>query len=301
MTRILLLGGTGQVGQEFIRLAELAGITCLAPGSRDVDIADFHAVTAYVKQSLPLDFVVNASAYTAVDQAESDVDQAYKVNATGPGELAKACAENNIPLLHISTDYVFDGSATMPYTESSPTRPLGVYGASKLQGDQLVQEHCPHSIILRTAWVYGQYGGNFVKTMLKLGRTRPEMNVVADQQGCPTEAGYIAAAIMDIIKSVLAGNVDNWGVYNFTGSGHTDWASFATAIFEQAKRLDPDYPEVHVNRITTAEYPTAASRPAYTVLDCTKIIQVFGVVPEDWRTMLERSIPGIYQAVLNEK
>ena len=300
MTRILLLGGSGQVGQELNRLSKLAGITCIAPSSSKVDIADEQAVLACVENSLPLDFVVNASAYTAVDKAESEQELAYKVNAIGPGLLAKACAENDIPLVHISTDYVFDGEADTPYTETSPVNPINVYGASKLQGDLHVLENCPHSIILRTAWVFGSHGTNFVKTMLKLGQTRTELNVVSDQIGCPTEASYIASAIMEIIKLVQAGNIDSWGLYNFSGSGHTDWASFAAAIFSHVQRIDPDYPTVKVNAISTAEYPVDAMRPAYTVLDCTKIMQAFGVVSEDWHSMLETSLPTIYQAVLDD-
>jgi len=298
--RILLLGGSGQVGHEIINACAKMGVSYIAPSGTELNITDSKMLKRTLEHSLPLDFVVNASAYTAVDKAESDRETAFMVNATAPGVLANLCADLDIPLLHISTDYVFDGSATLPYTEHSATGPLGVYGESKLEGDRHVQQNCPHSIVLRTAWVFSEYGANFVKTMLRLGRTRSELNVVSDQFGCPTEASYIASAIMTIIRSVLAGNTNSWGLYNFTGSGHTDWASFAMAIFNQAQRIDPDYPIVQVNAISTAEYPTAASRPAYTVLDCTKIMQVFGVVPEDWRAMLERSIPGIYQAVLNE-
>ena len=301
MKKILLIGGSGQVGSELKAQSKLNGFECLAPTSQQLDVTDSASIRRYLEKNTDVNFVINASAYTAVDKAESEQELAYQVNAIAPGGLAAACCENNIPLLHISTDYVFDGTADSPYTESSPVNPINVYGKSKREGEQAVQNACDEFIILRTSWVFGVNGHNFVKTMLGLGRTRPEISVVADQYGCPTEASYIARTIFEVIKSILTGKTGCWGVYHYSGSGVTDWSSFAQAIFEQARKVNPAYPEVTVNKITTADYPTSALRPGYTALDCSRIEEVFAVRGVRWQEMLDSSMAAIYENAFEQK
>jgi dTDP-4-dehydrorhamnose reductase len=289
--KLLVLGSGGQVGHELCRLAWPTGYAIAGFDRDGIDITRREAVFAAVARERP-DVVINAAAYTAVDRAESEPEAAWAGNCTGPGNLAAACAEARIPLIHISTDYVFDGSKTGPYREDDPVAPLGVYGRSKEAGDRAVREALPAHVILRTAWVYSAHGHNFVKTMLRLADERPVLRVVADQTGSPTSAADIAGAIAAIVQQLAAGNRP-WGTYHFAGGGSVTWHGFAEANFELAAPWRGKPPRV--DAITTAEYPTPAQRPANSVLDCSKIGQAFGIRPRPWREALADVVREIYR------
>jgi dTDP-4-dehydrorhamnose reductase len=291
--KLLVLGAGGQVGHELCRLAWPAGYAVTGFDRAGLDITQHDAVVAMVARERP-DVVINAAAYTAVDRAESEPEAAWAGNCTGPANLAAACAEASIPLIHISTDYAFDGTKTDPYREDDPVAPLGVYGQSKEAGDRAVREALPQHVILRTAWVYSAHGHNFVKTMLRLAGDRPLLRVVADQTGSPTGAADIAAAIAAVARQLAAGN-RRWGTYHFTGGGSVTWHGFAEAIFELAAPWRGPPPRVEA--ITTADYPTPARRPANSVLDCTNIAVTFGITPRPWREALADVIREIYESV----
>ncbi len=280
--KLLILGAAGQVGHELCRRAWPAGTVLAAFGRDGVDIARREAVAAAVARERP-DIVVNAAAYTAVDRAEIATDRAWAGNCTGPLNLAATCRDAAIPLIHISTDYVFDGSKIGPYREDDPVRPLGAYGQSKEAGERAVRDALAQHVILRTAWVYSAHGNNFVKTMLRLAGQYPVLRVVADQVGSPTAAADIAAAIGAVVEAIAAGNT-RWGTYHFAGGGAVTWHGFAEAIFELATPWRGQPPRV--DAITTAEFPTPTRRPANSVLDCGRIGAAFGIVPRPWRTAL---------------
>jgi dTDP-4-dehydrorhamnose reductase len=285
-------GSCGQVGVELMRRAWPTGYELAAHDRDTIDIASRDAVDEAVARLRP-DIIVNAAAYTAVDRAESEPEAAYAGNCTGPANLAAACRIAGIPLIHISTDYVFDGSKTGPYTEDDPVCPLGVYGTTKEAGDRAVRDALPEHVILRTAWVYSAHGHNFVKTMLRLAADRPVLQVVADQTGSPTSAFDIATAIATVIEHIAAGTA-HWGIYNFAGAGAVTWHGFATAVFEEAAPWRG--PPPHVDAITTADYPTPAKRPANSVLDCTRIGDAFGIIPRPWRVQLRDVIRDLRPA-----
>jgi dTDP-4-dehydrorhamnose reductase len=289
--KLLVLGAGGQVGLELRRLAWPSGYDLDAFGRDGVDITEREAVAAAVARERP-DIVINAAAYTAVDRAETEPDAAWASNCTGPANLAAACRDAAIPLIHLSTDYVFDGSKPGPYREDDPVKPLGVYGQSKEAGDCAVREALARHVILRTAWVYSAHGHNFVKTMLRLAAERPVLRVVADQIGSPTGAADIAAAIGAIVQQLDAGN-SRWGTYHFAGGGTVTWHGFAQAIFELATPWRGPPPLVEA--IATADYPTPARRPANSVLDCSRIGEVFGIVPRPWRQALAEVIGELYE------
>jgi dTDP-4-dehydrorhamnose reductase len=235
-----------------------------------------------------------AAAYTAVDAAESDADAAYRANRDGPAILARLCATAGIPLIHVSTDYVFDGAKPTPYVETDPVAPQGVYGASKLAGEQAVLEAGGQAIILRTAWVYAATGKNFVRTMLNLGKTRDRVTVVADQYGCPTNATDLADAIGAIIRRLeqTGWQADYRGVFHVAGAGETSWHGLAVATFEEAARHGSRVPEVAP--IATADWPTPAKRPGNSRLDCAKLRETFGATMPHWRSSLSRTIDAIF-------
>ncbi|MGF6228735.1 dTDP-4-dehydrorhamnose reductase [Inquilinus ginsengisoli] len=275
---LVVLGAGGQVGRELAELAQARGLAMRALARSEVDITDAAAVAAAVRGA---DFVANCAAYTAVDKAETERDQAFAVNATGPGVIARACAEAGAALLHISTDYVFRGDGDRPWREDDPIAPLSVYGESKAAGEAAVREALPRHVILRTAWVFAAHGNNFVRTMLRLGAERPELRIVADQRGGPTAAADIAAAILAIRERAQAPGFDGWGTFHFAGAPATSWHDFAAAIFAEKGGAAPA-----LRPIATSDYPTPARRPSNSVLDCGKIGRVFGLAQPDWRRAL---------------
>lgn len=269
MFKVLVTGAKGQVGSELIKLAP-AGFIVIGLGSAQLDITDQNQVNATVALHQP-HLIINAAAYTTVDKAESDSDNAYAVNQQAVAWLAQAAKQADIPLFHISTDYVFDGESTTPYKETDPVNPQSVYGMSKLAGEQVLAATHNKHIILRTSWVFGAEGTNFVKTMLRLGKERGELSVVADQRGCPTSAASIAKTLWQLVEKYQQQGTLPWGIYNFTNYPACTWYEFAVEIFQQAKErgLLENIPSVKA--ITSEDYPTQAKRPAWSVLNCNKI------------------------------
>jgi len=290
--KLLVLGAAGQIGRELCSLRWPADYHIAGVDRVDVDIANREQVGAAMQRERP-DIVINAAAYTAVDRAESEAEAAFAVNAVGPANLAAACRTAGIPLIHISTDYVFDGSKKGPYREDDSVNPLGVYGRSKEAGDRAVREALPEHVILRTAWVYSAHGHNFVRTMLRLAGERPVLRVVADQIGSPTSAADAARAIAAIVERLAIGE-SRWGTYHFAGGGTVSWHGFAEAIFELAGPWRGAPPKV--DAITTAEYPTPARRPANSVLDCRRVAEAFGIMPRPWREALADVIRELYES-----
>ena len=276
---------TGQYGQVAASLAERAtGAEIVLLGRPAFDLADRVRVLSALRASRP-DVIVNAAAYTAVDKAESEPDVAMHVNGDGAGFVAEAAASLGVPMLQLSTDYVFDGTLDRPYREDDPTGPTGAYGRSKLAGEKKVRDVCPNSVVLRTAWVYSPFGTNFVRTMLRLGETRSELGVVSDQRGNPTSALDIADAVLAVAKRVHADPSSALrGIFHMTGAGDATWAEFADAIFAEGQRHGRG--PVKVNRIATADYPTPAKRPANSRLDNGKLQDAFGIALPQWRTSL---------------
>lgn len=291
-TEILLTGGSGQVGTEFIRLAP-ASWNVVAPGRADLDLSSPDAIEELV-MSRPWAAVVNCAAFTAVDRAEEEVVEAWRINALAPAALARATGREGIPLIHVSTDYVFDGSKCAPYTENDPVAPLGVYGASKEGGEQAVRTANPRHLILRTAWVVSTHGANFVKTMLRLAESRPELGVVNDQHGCPTSASDIAAALLEIVRRMTEEAHAPTGTYHFVNKGEATWFEFAKAIFEVSGRAGCAAPKVVP--ISTAEYPMSAQRPANSRLDTRKLERDYGISPRPWHVALEEIMASLLAA-----
>ena len=279
--RFLLLGGSGQVGREFLSLDFPEKTEVVAPGRADLDLTDSRALADIIAAG-PWSAVINAAAYTNVDRAEGEQALAFAVNAMAPSQLAAETGRHGTPLIHISTDYVFDGKKGEPYVERDETRPLNIYGKSKLEGERAVRGLNPRHIVLRTSWVYSPHGHNFVKTILRLSSERSRLTVVDDQRGCPTAARDVAKASRDL-AIICASEPERtpYGVYHFTGGGETNWFLFATAIAEIASKHLARLPEIVP--IRTADYPTPAMRPADTRLDCSAISHGFGIKPRPWR------------------
>ncbi|WP_413165867.1 dTDP-4-dehydrorhamnose reductase [Capilliphycus salinus ALCB114379] len=286
MRQILLIGKDGQLGQELLPILASTG-EVKSVGRESLDLANPEAIAKIVADVKP-NLIINAAAYTAVDKAESQKELAIAINGTAPGILAKQAAEIGATLIHVSTDYVFDGSQSHPYLETDPTQPLGAYGESKLAGEKAILETQANAAIVRTAWVYGVGGkGNFVKTMLRLGADREELRVVCDQVGSPTWTGDLAEAIVQLSDNI---NSETTGIYHYTNSGVTSWYDFAVAIFEEAKQLDFPLKIQRVVPISTSEYPTPARRPAYSVLNTKKISAILGTHPPHWRQSLRKML-----------
>ena len=277
MKKILVTGANGQLGQCLQKISsQFEEFEFIFTDSETLDITNKEEVNDFFWQNAP-DFCINAAAYTAVDLAETDIEKAFLVNADGTENLAEACAENNAQFIHVSTDYVFDGENNLAYTEEDFTNPLGVYGASKLAGDELALEVNPCSVILRTSWVYSEFGKNFVKTMLNLFATKEELNIVADQFGQPTNANDLAEGIMKIIKSEKI----TPGIFNFSNLGRISWFDFAEKIAELSEA------KIKLNAIETSQYPTPAKRPKNSVLDLDKISKTYAVQLKPWEESLE--------------
>lgn len=293
--RILVCGAGGQVGHELVDRANAYGLEALGMTRGQLDITDADQVVEVVRQLKP-GLIINAAAYTHVDNAETHSEQAYSVNRDGAARLAEAARDATIPLLHISTDYVFSGETRTPYNESDEVAPTGVYGASKLAGEAEIQSVLNEHVILRTSWVYGFHGHNFVKTMLRLGGQRDSLSVVADQFGCPTQAGSIADVLLQLAQRYEREGTLAWGVYHYSGRSSCTWFDFAVEIFRQAeaKGILPKRPQV--SSITTAQYPTPARRPAWSVLDCSKFEATFGIATHDWHNDLSTVLDALSSA-----
>ena len=279
--RLAVTGKNGQVVTALQALAS-AELEIVAIGRPELDLAQPETVLKALREVKP-DAVVSAAAYTAVDKAESEPEIAFAVNRDGARAVAQAANELGIPVIHLSTDYVFDGTKDTAYVESDPTGPTSVYGRSKLEGERAVSEATDNYVVLRTAWVYSEYGNNFVKTMLRLGENRDQINVVADQFGCPTSANDIAAAIVAIARKLLDdSSISLRGVFHLSGTRETNWANFAKQIFAFSEENGGK--SMIVNDITTAQYPTPARRPANSRLDCSKLEAVYGIRLPNWQT-----------------
>ena len=290
------LAVTGKNGQVVSALQALANdeLEIVALGRPELDLAQPETVLKALREVKP-DVVVSAAAYTAVDKAESEQDIAFVVNRDGARAVAQAASDIGIPVIHLSTDYVFDGTKDTAYVESDPTGPTSVYGRSKLEGERAVSEATDNYVVLRTAWVYSEYGNNFVKTMLRLGENRDQINVVADQFGCPTSANDIAAAVVTIAKKLVEdASAPLRGVFHLSGSGETNWANFAKQIF--ALSAENGGKSIVVNDITTAQYPTPARRPANSRLDCSKLEEVYGIKLPSWQTSTRAVVTALAQS-----
>jgi dTDP-4-dehydrorhamnose reductase len=288
---VLLVGAKGQVGHEVVRLAQERQIVLTALDRMQLDITDAEAVNKVVTELRP-GLLINTAAYTAVDLAENEKLLAMAVNRDGPANLAAACVKNNTPLIHLSTDYVFDGHNKEPYREDDPANPTGIYGLSKWEGEMALRERLTKHLILRVSWVFGVHGNNFVKTILRLCREKDELGVVADQHGCPTAAVHIAQALLTLAARIIVGEGIPWGTYHYCGRPATTWAGFAEEIIKQARAEGMiDHP-VTIRPIRTSDYPTPARRPENSVLGCGKIADAFGVSAGSWqeglRDMLQR-------------
>jgi dTDP-4-dehydrorhamnose reductase len=283
--RILQFGATGQVARELSAAARECDSTIKTLSRAEADFARPEEVTAAFRQ-YPADIVINAAAYTAVDKAESEPDLARKINATAVGALAEACASRGVPLLHVSTDYVFDGRKPASYVEDDSPNPLNVYGRTKWEGEEAIRQAGGPHVILRTSWVYSRHGANFPKTILRLAAERDRLNIVSDQRGCPTSAADIAATILSIAHR-LSGNAQpgQLGTFHYAGAPDTSWFEFAGAIVAQARSWAGLKAELHP--IPSISYPTPAQRPPNSRLDCTKLANAYAIVPKSWRHSLE--------------
>lgn len=283
---ILVFGAAGQLGREVMALAKARAIEAAGCNRASADITDFASVTTAILAVKPR-LVLNAAAYTAVDKAESEPKAAYAANALGAETIARAAALQQVPVIQISTDYVFDGTKIGAYVETDPVAPLSAYGKTKAAGEVMVRQANPRHFILRTAWVYGSYGSNFLKTILRLSAEREELRIVADQHGCPTATQDIAEAILAIDRAVANGT-EAPGTYHFAGYGVTTWHGFASAIVDAQAQATGRRPKV--SPIATADFPTPARRPANSELDSSLFASVFGYRARDWQTRARETV-----------
>lgn len=290
--KVLITGANGQLGQELTRQAQDFDIKVTAFNRQQLDISNKNDIQQVLSPLCP-SVLINAAAYTQVDRAEDESDRAYAVNTNGPRYLAQYCAANRLALIHISTDYVFDGTQNQPYEESDAIVPLGIYGQSKAQGEAAIRSVLPNHIIVRTSWLYGVYGHNFVKTILKLASEKTTLKVVADQFGSPTSATDLAETILIITRKIATPNRHLWGTYHYCGAGITSWHGMAEKIIELAA-VYTKLRTRQVQAISTADWPTAAPRPPYSALDCTRIKKQFGIDPSPWQQSLKQTIERIF-------
>ena len=281
MMNVLVTGSNGQLASCIKDLAKRdTSLNFIYTDYQELDICDLNQIELFFKSNQKIDYCINCAAYTAVDKAESEVEKTFEINAQGAKNLAIVCSEFDTILIQVSTDFVFDGEKTEPYTETDVANPISVYGASKLQGEVEIQKTYKKHFIIRTSWLYSEHGNNFMKTMLRLAETRDEISVVSDQIGTPTYAGDLANVILKIITS----NTRSFGLYHYSNEGETSWYDFAKAIFE-ASNL-----KIKVNAIKTEAYPTPAKRPVYSVMDKTKIKSVLKMKTLDWQDSLKKAI-----------
>jgi len=293
--RVLITGADGQLGCSFRSLSDYGAglnIELLFANRATLDICDPDAISRSLDRLRP-DIVVNTAAYTAVDRAEKEAALAERINAGAPALLARACAERNCWLVHVSTDYVFDGASSTPYPEDAQERPLGVYGRTKLAGERAVVKALPAAVILRTSWVFSEFGRNFLKTMFKLGAQRDQLGIVADQTGSPTYAPHIAMAILRLIRSRAEGVAVSGGIYHFSGSPVSNWFEFASYIFDAIQQQDSRYPAPRVIPIETRDYPTEAVRPANSALAMGKLEALLPDLQREWRQGVQLAIGAL--------
>jgi dTDP-4-dehydrorhamnose reductase len=294
--RLLITGWQGQVARSLVEAAaNRSDVAALAIGRPALDVCLRPSILRSLADHAP-DIVINTAAYTAVDTAESEPEAAFALNRDGAALLADAAQARNIPIVHLSTDYVFDGSKSTPYTEEDSVAPLSVYGRSKLEGEQAVIAHNSRHVILRTSWIHSPFGANFVKSMLKLASEREVISVVDDQLGSPTYAGHLAEAILNICRAVVHGDIGNaaWGVFHAAGSGEATWCGLARGIFARSKELGG--PCAEVVAIATSDYPTAARRPINSRLDTRKLSAVFGISLPDWQVGVDQCVGRLLSA-----
>ncbi len=291
--KIIVTGTDGQLGNELLIQGNNSGYEILPSNHSDLDITDKAQVEYRLEKSQP-SFVVNAAAYTNVDKAETKQNLAFAVNRDGPANLAEICAIFEVPLIHISTDFVFDGKKGSPYIESDPISPLSIYGKSKEAGENEVRSRLKNHIILRTSWLYGIHGPNFVKTMLRLGKEKEVIPVVADQFGSPTSAADLAETILNIISKIKRSSDIKWGTYHYCGLGTTTWHKFTEEILNLASQY-VSIKTTNVKPLSTDEYPTEAIRPCFSALDCSLIKKNFGINPKPWQDSLKTAIRQLCQ------
>ena len=281
MMNVLVTGGNGQLASCINdRVNQSETMNFFYTDYQDLDICDLKQVNTFFKSKPKIEYCINCAAYTAVDKAEKDVEKAYEINAQGAKNLAIVCREFDVILIHISTDFVFDGQKNEPYVETDIANPISVYGASKLQGEVEIRQILEKYFIFRTSWLYSEHGNNFMRTMLRLAETRDEISVVSDQLGTPTYAGDLAEVILKIVNLKNT----NFGLYHYSNEGVTSWYDFAKAIFEASKL------KIKTNPIKTVAYPTDAKRPAYSVMDKTKIKKILGIQAPFWSESLQKAI-----------
>lgn len=292
--KLLITGANGQLGRGIIDASQSKGCRVQAPSEEDLDITDLAKVDHIITHLQP-DLVINTAAYTQVDKAETEEALAFKINKTGCAHLARICEKNQIPLVHISTDYVFDGQKGTPYLETDPISPIGVYGRSKAEGEIEIRSILKEHIILRTSWLYGIHGQNFVKTMIRLATAQKEIRVVADQYGSPTNATDLARTILTLCDHLHSKPKINWGTYHYCGAGVISWHTFAEKIMELTRLLRGTQTAT-IEPVATADYPTRAARPIYSALDCSRIHKHFGIIPQPWQKSLEKTIRKLLAA-----
>jgi len=291
--RVLIIGSKGQLGHDLMQQSRVRRWEAAGADLPECDITSAESLKSTLQQTGGVDAVVNASAYTAVDAAESDEATAFAVNRDGVGTLAGVCRDNGIPLVHVSTDYVFDGIQTRPYEPTDCVNPTGVYGRSKAEGEAMIREQLNEHIIVRTSWLFGLHGANFVKTMIRLGKERESLRIVDDQVGCPTYAGDLAGALLDATDQAVS-RKEGWGTYHFCNEVAVTWYAFARRILSLARAYEP----LRVSEILpvlTSGYPTPAPRPPYSVLDCTSFEKRFGTRRRPWEEALKEMLSALYE------
>ena len=290
-SKLLIFGGSGQVGQSLLEAASGTSCTAIGVSHAEADVCDPAAVAELIRGHAPTS-VVNAAAYTAVDRAESEIDLAFQVNRDGARVVAEATAAADIPLIHLSTDYVFDGQKRTPYTEADLTGPISIYGQSKEAGERAVRDAASKHVILRTSWLYSPFLTNFVRTMLRLGAERSELRIVDDQTGCPTAAADLATAILAISREAQSKDFHDWGTYHFAGADAVTWYDFAQLIFKEASRFGVETPKL--SPASSVELNMPAPRPAYSALNSEKFARTFGVTPKTLRPSLRGCLNALF-------
>ena len=284
--KILIFGANGQVGQEFRKLKLDSSFQMTFFGRKELDLLNSNKILDVLIASSP-DVIINCAAYTKVDEAETNPKDAFRINAEAVKTLAEGCSKNNIILIHLSTDYIFGGSGEIPFRESDQATPVSIYGKSKLQGEIDIRNQLKRHIILRTSWVFGEFGNNFVKTMLRSGASKNELEIVSDQWGSPTSAEGIAECCMQICKKInLSEDNINWGTYHFSGFPYTSWHGFADAIFTTAFELGLINKKPKLIAVNSSAFPTSARRPKNSRLNCDKLYSQFNIHPDDWSKKL---------------